>query len=143
MSCQIGLWLDHKRAFLVTVRDQSVTTETIELEILPPPRSSGGLRSAAGQPTHGVDPDAKQDARLAHYLDRYYEAIIARLGDAERIHIMGPGQAKLELKRKVAACKPLASRPVSLENADKLTDPQIVARMREVFGVPAQRFARG
>ncbi|HOX26027.1 MAG TPA: hypothetical protein PLL30_09310 [Candidatus Krumholzibacteria bacterium] len=143
MRQKIGLWLDRKRAVLVTVRDQTFSSETIELEVPPPAHSGGGLRAAPGQSAHGVGPDDRQDARLSHYLDRFYDAIIARLGDAEQIHILGPGQAKHELKRKIASHKALASRPLSLENADRLTDPQIVARVREVFGVPARRAVRG
>ena len=143
MSCKIAVWLDHKRAFLVTARDRDVSTRTIEFEEAPPSHAAGGLRSAAGHGQHGVDPDARFDARQALYRQRYYDQIIVHLGEAERIHLMGPGQAKLELRRKILDHKPLTGRPLSHEACDRMTDAQIVAHVRTIFGLGLKRSARG
>jgi hypothetical protein len=52
--------------------------------------------------------------------------------------IFGPGEAKGELKRRLASMK-LADRVTAVETADKMTDPQIVAKVRTYFGVAAPR----
>ena len=52
--------------------------------------------------------------------------------DAEEILILGPGEAKGELKKRLAR-ENLGGRIVGIEAADKMTDPQIVAKVREHF----------
>ena len=136
MTCKMTVWLDHKRALVVTGCRREITTDCVEFEELPPSRTVGG------QGPHGVDPDQRRDARRAQYLQRYYDRIIALLARADQIHLMGPGQAKIELKRRIQEHKPLGDLPISLETVDRMTDPQIVARAREVFGLPRQRTAR-
>jgi hypothetical protein len=49
------------------------------------------------------------------------------------ILIFGPGEAKLELKERLSRSKTFSEHTVDLETADKLTDPQIVARVKEHF----------
>jgi hypothetical protein len=142
MTCKVGVWLDHKRAFIVTIRQRDIATTTVEREEVPMSRPGGGLRGAGGHQLHGVDPDGRRDQREVLYLNRYYEDVIKHLADAEAIHICGPGQAKVELKRRLLLHKPLAHRPVAVEAADRMTDAQIVARIREVFGAKPRRAAK-
>jgi hypothetical protein len=142
MTCKMAVWLDHKRALVVTVCDRKVTSATVEFEETPMSRPGGGLRAAAGHGQHGVDPDQRRDARHAQQLARYYERIVALLDRADQIHLMGPGQAKLELKQRVLSHKPLAAIPLALETVDRMTDAQVVARVRGIFGVPLRRSAR-
>jgi hypothetical protein len=142
MTCKMAVWLDHKRALVVTACDRNVTTDTVEFEETPMSRPGGGLRATPVSGAHGVDPDQRRDARHAQHLQRYYDRIIELLARADQVHLMGPGQAKLELKQRIQAHKPLARIPVALETVDRLTDAQVVARAREIFGVPLRRAAR-
>jgi hypothetical protein len=44
-----------------------------------------------------------------------------------------PGEAKLQLKDRLGRSK--AERIVAVESADKLTDPQTVAKVKEHYGI--------
>jgi hypothetical protein len=84
---------------------------------------------------HGSRAGAPEDTRERHFegeLAKYYEEVIAQIRDAEAILILGPGEAKGELKARLER-DGLASRIVGVETADKMTDPQIVAKVRERF----------
>ena len=48
------------------------------------------------------------------------------------ILILGPGEAKGELKKRLAKGQK-GARLVALETADKMTEPQVVARVRQYF----------
>ena len=58
--------------------------------------------------------------------------MIASLRGAEAILILGPGEAKGELKRRLKK-DGLDGRVVGIETADKMTDRQIEARVRGYF----------
>jgi len=58
--------------------------------------------------------------------------VIASIGDPESILIFGPGEAKGELKERLKK-DGLAGRIVGVETADKMTDRQIAAKVRQHF----------
>jgi hypothetical protein len=61
--------------------------------------------------------------------------VISQLGQPEAVLIFGPGEAKLQLKERLSRSKALAERIVGIETTDKLTDPQIVAKVKEHYGI--------
>jgi stalled ribosome rescue protein Dom34 len=75
----------------------------------------------------------KYEERHNQHLEQYYDDVISQLGQPEAILIFGPGEAKLELRERLSRSKALSDRTVDIETADKLTDPQIVARVKEHF----------
>jgi hypothetical protein len=126
MGKKVGIWLDHKTAVMVSATAGSVTTRTTESEIGAHPRYSG---------QEGARGEKKYEQRHSEQLDRYYDDIISQLGLPEALLIFGPGEAKLELKERLSRSKALSRCIVDLETADKLTDPQIVAKVKDHFGL--------
>ena len=59
-------------------------------------------------------------------------AAIACIRDAESILILGPGEAKGELKKRLEKSK-LGGRIAGVETVDKMTDRQIGAKVRQYF----------
>ena len=57
---------------------------------------------------------------------------MAYIRDAESILIFGPGEAKDELKERLERNN-LSDRVVGIETVDKMTDVQIVAKIRQHF----------
>ena len=73
-----------------------------------------------------------RDRRFMNLLNEYYDAVIASIRDADAMLIMGPGEVKVELKKRLEGLS-LGGRIVGLETVDKLTDPQVAARVRQHF----------
>jgi stalled ribosome rescue protein Dom34 len=95
---------------------------------------SGGSRSR--KTPYGpqeISVDGKQESRIKGQLRKYYQEIIKRANDADRILIFGPGEAKVELKREIEKSKPMAGKIKRLESADKMTARQITAKVRAFF----------
>ena len=127
MKKEVGLWIDHRQAVLVTITDQGEKTTRIFSGIEVDAQFSGSSRSAGSQ-----DAENMQDRKYTNNLGRYYDAIIGYIRDADSIQIFGPGEAKGELVKHMKS-KNLEKRIVSIETTDKLTDPQIVAKVRQHY----------
>ncbi len=69
---------------------------------------------------------------MTEHLNIYYDEVIASLRNAEVILLMGPGEAKGELKKRIEL-HPLNGRRIEVETVDKMTDRQIVAKVRAHF----------
>ena len=124
MNDKVGIWIDHKRAVIVSASVDGVTTQILESEVRAHPRYSG-QQDGGGE--------KKYEERHGQQLERYYDDVISQLGQPEAILIFGPGEAKLELKERLSRSKALSERAVDLETTDKLTDPEIVAKVKEHF----------
>jgi stalled ribosome rescue protein Dom34 len=79
----------------------------------------------------------KIEERRKHQLRRYYEKVISEVGDARKILLFGPGEVKISFEKEMKKSKNLSAKIVSVEPADKMTEKQIVAKVRKFFS-PAE-----
>lgn len=124
MSGNVGVWLDHKRAVIVFAPEGRITVRTMDSDVLAHPHY-GGQQDGGGE--------QKYEERHRHCLDRYYDEVIGQLGRPEALLIFGPGEAKLELCRRLNQSMLRPQPRVDIEAADKLTDPEIVAKVKGHF----------
>ncbi len=75
-----------------------------------------------------------RDRRFTNRLNKYYDEVIASIREADSILILGPGEAKVELKKRLES-EALGGRIVGIETVDKMTDRQIAAKVRQRFPV--------
>ena len=122
MKTRVGLWIDHKKAVIVFVTGKVEEIKLVTSNIEKPHRQSGVSMPA----------DDIRQRELTGHLNIYYEQVISCLREAESILILGPGEAKGELRKRLEKDN-LGGRIVAIETVDKMTDPQIVAQVREHF----------
>jgi hypothetical protein len=126
MTTQAGLWIDHHKAFIVFIGTDAESTTLVESDLDKHPHFSGHELAEDGAA------DDQLDHRFAVHLDAYYDRVIGRLGNAASILILGPGEAKVELEKRLRH-KGLADRIAGVETVDKMTHNQIAAKVREHF----------
>jgi hypothetical protein len=122
MSSKAGVWIDHRQSVIVTLT------------------ASGDSPLKGPYEARQVPADDSRQRALTGELDIYYDAVIVALRDYEHVLLFGPGEAKGELNKRLVRAK-LGSRVVAIETEDKMTDAQIVAKVRAHFGVGAPRRA--
>jgi stalled ribosome rescue protein Dom34 len=124
MKKEVGLWIDHKKAVIFSLANEGAEIKRISSELKNNVRFSGGAQKESAE-EHG-------DKRLTGHLNNYYDEVIAYICDAESILIFGPGETKRELKKRLESRK-LNRKVVGFETVDKMTDNQIVAKVRQHF----------
>lgn len=124
MKKELGLWIDHRTAVIVTITADGEEVTQISSEL------TGRGRFSANAPEGS--PEDRRDLRFGQQLHQYYAAVIAAIREADSILILGPGEAKGELKKALEQEK-LGGRIVDIETTDKLTEPQIIAKVRQHF----------
>jgi hypothetical protein len=124
MKRKVGLWIDHKKAVIFSLADEGAEIKRISSELKKSVQLLGGAQKESAE-EHG-------DKRLTGNLNDYYDEVLMYIRDAESILIFGPGEAKGELKKRLENME-LQGRIVGIETADKMTDNQIVAKVRQHF----------
>jgi hypothetical protein len=135
MSDRVGIWIDHRKAVIVSASGNRVTVTTLESKVGPHSRYSGRAGSSLPEGPQDEGGEKKYEERYGEQLDRYYDEVIGHLGQPDALLLLGPGEAKLQLKERLSHSKALSECIVEVETTDKLTDPQIVAKVQEHYGI--------
>jgi stalled ribosome rescue protein Dom34 len=124
MKTNVGLWIDHRKAVIVSLTDKFEKTRRIISGMERHVRFSGGAEKASSED--------QRDKRFTGQLDKYYDKVVSCIRDADSILILGPGEAKVELQTRLEN-QALGGRIAAIETVDKMTDHQIAAKVRQRF----------
>lgn len=132
MKKQAGVWIDHKGAYLVFVGEDAQESRRTESGMEKHVRYSGHAAQ------HEGSADDQRDRQFAAHLGTYYDEVISQMADADSILIFGPGEAKDEFHTRLVG-KGLGAKVVGVEAADKMTDHQVAAKVRQHYEKTAGR----
>jgi len=124
MATEAGVWIDHRKAVIATICGQSEDLRQIDSNMEKHVRYSGGALEESAED--------QRDRRFTGHLNKYYDEVIACIRHADSILILGPGEAKIELKARLGR-EALGGHVVGVEAADKMTDRQVAATVRQRF----------
>ncbi|MBP1705219.1 MAG: hypothetical protein H6Q36_958 [Chloroflexi bacterium] len=137
------VWIDAQEALVLRWRSGAEVTRLVS-EVPPRRRAVGGdrrdptIRAGGG----GVADDQVERHRRAH-LERFVREVAALVPPDDRAVIIGPGTVRERLAGELSAGdrRHGRQRPVEVEPAGRMTEPQLVARLRQLQGTAAPRRA--
>lgn len=132
MKKKAGVWIDHRKAVIVFLIGDKQEIKHINSNVEKQIQRAVGSRSGGKFESQLVPSDNRQQSEFTEHLNAYYNEIISDLRDAESILILGPGEAKGELKKHLESQK-LGELIAGIETIDNMTDPQIAAKVRDFF----------
>jgi hypothetical protein len=125
MKSEVGLWIDNRKAVIVTIMLPQDGIGRMQANLEKQVRFSEDLT----RDNRSYD---WRDNKFSNYLGSYYDDVMDCIRDAEFIQIFGPGDAKLELEKRLKHEK-LGGCIVKIETIDKMTDRQIEAKVWQHF----------
>lgn len=135
MPGRCAVWLDHSKASIVKFTPEGEAgIETMESGIEGVHKATGGARAKAPY-LHGAVSKSSEEEKRHHQLARFYDRIIDRIKESRRILILGPGLAKQELNKRMAALPGQTKPKLDIQAAERMTERQLVARVRKELGV--------
>jgi hypothetical protein len=127
VNAQLGIWIDRKKAVIVSVtRDHSALTR-----LRSSLRAHGryhGPRDSGGEKTY----EARHEQGVAHYLD----AVARHVERGDEVLILGPGDTRHALARRISRIKSLIGVATKASAADKISDADLVATIRRRYRLP-------
>jgi hypothetical protein len=132
MKTNMGLWIDHRKAVIVTVSGKAEKTSVIKSKADKQLGRFDGVRSTTPYESQKVQADGRQDIKFTDQLNIYYDEVISILRDAKSILLFGPGEAKGELKKRLEDDH-FDHLIQDMETVDQMTDRQIAAKVREYY----------
>ncbi len=132
MTKRFGLWIDHKQAVIVILGEQTQSIRKIKSGVERHIHYRGATHPKSPYSPQYQQGDDQLDNQYTVHINKYYADIITQIRGAEALLIFGPGEAKSELKTRLAREKGY-TKSIQVETADKMTERQIAAKVRRYF----------
>jgi stalled ribosome rescue protein Dom34 len=129
---EVGMWVDHRKAVIVTLEDQKETIQIILSDMEKHTRFSSGAHSDSPNDVNGSTAEDVRDRQFDLHLNKFYSEIAYKIRDTDSIFIFGPGEAKVEFAAYMKKEK-FGSKIAAIDTVDKMTDRQISAKVRDYF----------
>lgn len=131
------VWIDAKEAILVRWGGDEATIDRVRSDVPGRRRSTGHVRHDPGiRHGGGGTPQSAGEPRRLEHLRRFVGEVTTRIQPDENVLILGPGTVRnlLEVSLHETDGPVPGERLVTSEAAARRTDPQLVARLRELIG---------
>jgi stalled ribosome rescue protein Dom34 len=133
MQKRIGVWIDLKRAVIVSLDESNKDIRIIPSLIEKRERIPGETRLFARFGEYFLEFSKKKENRMANKIRAYLKKVATEIKDASEIVLFGPADMKTELDKFMRNDKLLAGRIRSVKTADSMTDNQIVAWVKNHY----------
>ncbi len=127
---KVGIWIDHRRAVVVTIENGNESIQTLEGDMDRQPKAAGrtGNKTKWGPQAPVNEHRVEEHYRL--HVVHFYKDVIKAIGKVDQLLVMGPAQAKHEFADEIGKVADLRNVPLKIETVDKMTDPQVAAKVR-------------
>jgi len=130
-----GIWLDKKKAHVVTFYDDKESFNTILSNV-----ESFNIHGGSGSKFKGGPQDVVQDSkyleREKHQLRKYFETIISEIKDVDTIVLFGPAETREKFYRLLSDnYADLKNKVKEIIKADSMTKRQVKAWVREFYNI--------
>ena len=140
MEKQVGIWIDSKKAIIVTLegqKEEKITEIDSEVENSIYHNKEGDKGTFSG--SHHSDSETKFENRKNEQMDYYLEVVLNNVKNSDYLYIFGPAETKIKLEKKIRNEKSLGKINLkAVETADSMTVNQIVAHVKDFYN-PLQR----
>jgi len=136
LNKRIGIWLDHTKAHFIDLSKGITVVETVhsdkESEVRFKGETGNGISLGNNRSTNNENHVHNRQQQI---IQGYYQILSDRIKNYDDILLFGPTGAKDELYNKLSADKHFANKVIRVESADKLTENQMVAQVKQFFNV--------
>lgn len=116
-----GVWLDNSKAIIISKTSGNDSSEyAIQDKVKAQENQSGGSE-------HAIN-NAKQTGNI-----KYYKSVSTLLLPYDEILIFGPGKAQEQFKNYLQEDAQFKNKQITIDSGEQLTDPQMIAKVREFF----------
>lgn len=135
MKRQVGIWMNTDKAVLVSLLNgKEEKVQTIESDVESRAHNPREEKPGSRTGTVLMDVDKKMTQRKNHQMHDYFEKVMNSItSEAGEIYLFGPANTKKHFEKELKKHPGYSSKKLEVESADKMTQPQMIARVKHHF----------
>lgn len=130
MKHKTGIWIDRQHAILVSITEhaQEISHFAVDApESFPATNESNAQHSYTPR---DFQPEDRVERKEQAARKKMFDSVLGSIMGVESLLLLGPGEAKKEFAEHIKS-KRLKKLHVEIETSDKMTEPQLAARIRQ------------
>jgi hypothetical protein len=134
MKRQTGIWIDRKKAIIVSLdgKNESITEIDSDIENKRHHHREGNKGTFSGK--HHSANETQLNNRKKEQTNYFMDSVINYVKKSDELYIFGPSTAKNELKKRIQDEKMIsADKLKGVTTSNKMTINQIVAKVRDFY----------
>ncbi len=136
MTKQIGIWIDTKKAKIVTLSGTQKSLKTIDSDIETRERFAGESKQFGRFGDQYHDQERAKAQKIKNQAKDFFNTIKKEIAGCESIVIFGPANMKHELEKEIKGDHMLSSKLKAVVTTDSMTDNQTTAWVTDYFKNP-------
>ena len=133
MDKQIGVWIDIKKAKIVTLQGNKKSLKVLNSEIETRERVAGGSKQPGRFGEQYLDNEKSKEQKIKKQARDFCKVVKQEIADCESMVIFGPANMKHELVKEIKNDHVLSSKLKGVVAADSMTDNQTSAWVVNYF----------
>lgn len=129
----MGVWIDNKRAIVVTLNSGNETVKIIKSGIEKRNRFEGEGKQYTRMGNQFSNFEKVEEKKFEQAFKAYLKGVVGAIKDADSIVILGPAEAKVRLHKAISKSGKLLDKIKLVETADSMTDNQVVALIKSHY----------
>lgn len=132
-----GIWMDQTKAIIVRVNGDDTSVEHLTTTVEPKHKSTSGVRSKRPYWHRTVNSAKRNELHREGDIRRFFERVETAIGNEVPLIVCGPGEGKEAFCRYLEEHR--RARPATATTTSRLTEAQIIARLKAACGVHPER----
>jgi len=130
-----GVWIDMKKAVIISILDDSTNVRTILSDIETRERFAGETSQAGRFGGQAVEPERTKAQRIEHEIKDFLKSVTETLSYTSPVVLFGPADMKKKLYKELLQHAVLKNNVKGVEIADSMTENQMVAWVKDYFSL--------
>lgn len=132
---QTGIWIDSKKAVIITFKNKESNTKIIYSGVEGKNRVEGEGKEFGRFGNQFSTLEKKLEKKYQSEIIEYLKEVIKELESTDDLVLFGPAQVKIELKKLIEKDNNILKKLLDVVDADSMTDNQLVAWVRKYYSV--------
>ncbi len=133
MKKQTGIWLDHKKATIITLDSGSNKLRTIESDIVTRERIDGETKKFGRFGDQFLSQEKHKERRIKEQTSNFLKSLLSEIKDMDELVLFGPGNMKKELEKRILDDSKLAPKLKKVVSSDSMTENQMIAWVKNFY----------
>jgi hypothetical protein len=132
MNTQAGIWIDRAHAIVVLLHGNAEEHKSFHARTPEPFPQTTETRERHEYTRNDFIAEDKLERKQTNARHSMFDSVMHYVSKADALYVLGPGEAKNEFET-YAKSTQHGKRSIQLETSDKMTEPQLAAKVRRHF----------
>lgn len=135
MKKQTGIWIDSKKAVIISIVEKKHTLKTIHSSIESQERIDGEVKWFTRFGNQFLNFEKRKKNRRNSEVKKFLTSIKSEIKESDELVLFGPASMKKELAKIIHEDSQLSPILKGVKTADSMTDNQLVAWVKNYFAI--------